>query len=51
MVYPLEVLQVASDWPEKAERKRKWFSRRKAASKLGEPALRRIVEAFDPDSL
>ncbi|WP_386679958.1 NUDIX hydrolase [Loktanella sp. R86503] len=51
MVYPLEVLQIASDWPEKAERRRKWFSRRKAASKLAEPALRRIVEAFDPDSL
>jgi 8-oxo-dGTP pyrophosphatase MutT (NUDIX family) len=51
MVYPLEVLQTASDWPERAERKRKWFPLRKAASKLAEPALRRIVEAFDPDSL
>ena len=51
MVYPLQVLQVASDWPERAERKRKWFPLRKAATKLAEPALRRIVEAFDPDSL
>lgn len=48
MVYPLNVLQVASDWPERAQRKRKWFPLTVAATKVAEPALRRIIEAFDP---
>ncbi len=51
MVYPLLVQQVASDWPERSERKRKWFPLAKAASKLAEPALRRLVEDFDPSKL
>ena len=48
MVYPVHVTDVLSDWPEKHQRKRKWFSPKKAAKKLEEPALKRIVATFDP---
>lgn len=48
MVYPLHVQEVHSEWPEKHQRKRKWFSQEKAARKLDEPALRQIVEGFRP---
>ncbi|SHF46136.1 8-oxo-dGTP pyrophosphatase MutT, NUDIX family [Loktanella atrilutea] len=51
MVYPLEVTQVSSDWPERRERRRKWFPLQEAANRLAEPALRRIVEHFDPSGL
>ena len=51
MVYPLEVTEVHSVWPEARMRKRKWTTPAKAAKKLAEPELRRIVATFDPSSL
>lgn len=48
MVYPLQVKHIHSKWPEKKERRRKWFSPRKAAKKLSEPELKQIVAAFNP---
>lgn len=51
MLYPLLVLQESSDWPERLQRRRKWFPLKKAASKLQEPALRHMVELFDPTGL
>ena len=51
MVYPLLVKRSLSDWPERAERTRRWFSRKKAAARVAEPELRRIIEEFDPRSL
>jgi hypothetical protein len=48
MVYPVHVQHVLSDWPEKHQRKRKWFTPEKAAKKLEEPALKKIVATFDP---
>lgn len=48
MVYPLAVSKVADTWPERHQRKRKWMSPKKAARKLTEPELRRIVSRFDP---
>jgi len=51
MVYPLQVKRSLSDWPERAERTRRWFSRKKAAARVAEPELRRIIEEFDPRSL
>jgi 8-oxo-dGTP pyrophosphatase MutT (NUDIX family) len=48
IVYPLHVTHVLSDWPEKGQRKRKWFSLKKAARKLDEPDLRQMVAAFNP---
>lgn len=47
LVYPLHVTHIHSIWPEKHERRRKWFSQKKAAKKLSEPALQRIVASFD----
>lgn len=51
LVYPLHVTHVHSKWPEKNERRRKWFTQKKAAKKLAEPALREIVASFDPKAL
>lgn len=51
MVYPVAVTEISDRWPEMTERKRKWVSPKKAAKKLQEPELRRIVSTFDPDSL
>lgn len=47
-IFPLRVKRLLADWPEKAERKRKWVSRKKAASLLDEPELKQIVRNFDP---
>jgi len=51
MVYPLHVADIAAKWPEMKQRKRKWVPQRKAAKKLQEPELRRIVATFDPKRL
>ena len=51
MVYPLAVTEIAGTWPEQHQRKRKWYSVRKAAKRLTEPGLRRIVATFDPSKL
>ena len=51
MVYPLAVREIASDWPERRQRKRKWFPLQQAADKVAEPALRHIIATFDPDIL
>ncbi|WP_108816530.1 NUDIX hydrolase [Loktanella sp. Alg231-35] len=51
MVYPLHVTHVHSKWPEKHQRRRKWMSVTKAAKKLTEPELKRIVTTFKPHKL
>ncbi len=51
MVYPVHVLHVHSKWPEKHQRRRKWFSAKKAAKKLSEPQLKHIVATFAPHKL
>lgn len=51
LVYPVHVTHVHSDWPEKHERRRKWFSLSKAAKKLSEPELKRIVASFRPHKI
>ncbi len=48
LVFPVNVTQVLEDWPERGERKRKWFSPANAAAKLRAPELRQIILAFDP---
>ncbi|KJZ20891.1 NUDIX hydrolase [Loktanella sp. S4079] len=50
MVYPVHARNVLSDWPEKGQRKRKWLSPKKAAKKLQEPELKRIVASFKPQN-
>lgn len=51
MVYPVKVRRLASDYPEEKERRRKWFSPKKAAQKVAEPELARILAEFDPRAL
>lgn len=51
MVYPLHVRNVHSKWPEKHQRKRKWYSLKKAAQKLTEPQLKQIVLSFKAKKL
>ncbi len=48
MVYPLKVKSVASNYPEKGQRKRRWMSLKKAADRVDEPELARILKNFDP---
>jgi len=51
VVYAIHATNVAKKWPEKGERKRRWLSLKKAASKLQEPGLKHIVASFDPARL
>lgn len=48
MVYGVRVRSLAKTWPEAAERKRRWVSRKKAAALVDEPELARILRDFDP---
>jgi 8-oxo-dGTP pyrophosphatase MutT (NUDIX family) len=55
-VYPMEVERLLDDWPEKAERKREWFSLAQAATLVDEGELVMLllrlsaqdIEAGDP---
>jgi len=51
MVYPVKVKSMAKKYPEKGQRKRKWLSPKKAASKVTEPELAHILKVFDPEFL
>lgn len=48
MIYPVQVKALAADYPESHERRRKWFSPKKAAARVSEPELARILRDFDP---
>ena len=50
-VFPLEVEKLCTDYPEKGQRKRKWFSPAEAASRVDEPELRDLLAGFDPEEL
>ncbi len=51
MIYPVKVKSLAQDFPEKKQRRRKWFSPKKAAARVSEPELARILRDFDPKIL
>ena len=48
LVYPVHVSRLETDFPEKGERRRKWFRLKKAAGKVAEPELKKILKTFDP---
>jgi len=48
MVYPLKVKTIHDTYPEKGERKRKWFSPAGAAKRVNEPELAHLLRHFDP---
>ncbi|GAB4390710.1 NUDIX hydrolase [Albidovulum sp.] len=50
-VHPIRVTRLRGDFPEKEQRRRRWFSPAKAAGKVAEPGLRAILAAFDPDTI
>lgn len=47
-VYALEVVRELPKWPEKRERKRRWFERDAAAWEVDEPGLKELIRGFDP---
>lgn len=47
MVYLLEVDEQLASWREKDQRKRKWFSRDKAAKRVSDPGVARIILYLD----
>ncbi|MFE3837486.1 NUDIX hydrolase [Pseudogemmobacter sonorensis] len=46
LVYPLRVRRLTDDYPERRQRRRKWFSPGKAARKVAEPELRALLAGF-----
>jgi 8-oxo-dGTP pyrophosphatase MutT (NUDIX family) len=44
-VFPLKVETLARDFPERGQRRRKWFSIEKAATKVSEPELRALMQS------
>lgn len=51
LVFPIRVKSLARKYPERNQRKRKWFSPKKAAQKVTDPELARILLKFDPKRL
>ncbi len=47
-VFALKVDRLADRYPEKGQRRRKWFRPEKAARKVDEPDLRQLILAFVP---
>lgn len=47
-LYGVRVKQLLDSYPEKSERKRRWFSQKRAAAMVKEPELREIIRGFDP---
>ena len=45
-VFPCRVSDLADNWPEKGERERRWFPRKKAQEKLDVRELRELVDLF-----
>lgn len=48
LVYPVKVKTLKNEFPEKGQRRRKWFSLKKASRKVTEPELQAIIRSFDP---
>ena len=47
-VFSLRVDKLTDRYPEKGQRRRKWFSAEKAAKKVDEPDLRQMILSFSP---
>lgn len=45
-VYPMMVERLKSNWKERAERKRKWFSAKGAAKRVSEPELAELLKSL-----
>lgn len=49
--FPIRVKKLSTTYPEQSERRRKWFSRKKAAKLVDEPELANMILRFDPRAL
>jgi len=47
-VFPLEVTNLAPEFPEQRQRRRKWFAPKAAARKVAESGLKALLFAFKP---
>ena len=47
-IYALKVNKTWADYPEKYERRRKWFGHKGAAKRVLEPDLALLIKSFDP---
>lgn len=47
-VFPLEVASEKPEWPERAQRERRWVAAAQAAELVDEPELRSVILGFDP---
>ena len=47
LLFPLEMRKLNNSFPERGERRRKWFSPKKAALRITNPELAQIVRKFD----
>ena len=47
-VFPLRVRKLAADYPERHERRRRWFTAEQAAQRVQEPALASLLRHFNP---
>jgi len=51
LVFPFKVKALAEAYPEAGQRKRRWFSPKKAAARVEEPELKHILRNFEPSLL
>ncbi|MGX9349838.1 NUDIX hydrolase [Shimia sp. W99] len=47
MLFPLEMRKLSNRFPERDERRRKWLSPKKAALRIDNPELARLIKKFD----
>jgi len=50
-VYPVNARKLANRYPEAGQRRRKWFSLKKASKLVQEPELAKLIKSFDPENL
>jgi len=50
-VFPMKVKTLKTKFPEAGQRKRGWFSLKKAAARVDEPELKQIIRNFNPKLL
>nr|WP_238529743.1 NUDIX hydrolase [Pseudooceanicola batsensis] len=48
LLFAVRVHLLRAEYPEANERDRRWFSRKKAARRVSEPDLARLIRGFDP---
>jgi 8-oxo-dGTP pyrophosphatase MutT (NUDIX family) len=50
-LYPLRVRKLRRKYPEGEQRKRRWFSRKRAAELVDETELKAVLKSFDPNKI